>query len=45
MNEVQQEFLVTKTIQEVEAEREADINFVGVYIMSDDKVRQFSQFS
>jgi hypothetical protein len=30
--------LVTKTIQEVEASREMDVNFVGVYITADDKV-------
>lgn len=38
MKEVQQEFLVTKTIQEVESARELDINFVGVYLTADDKV-------
>ena len=38
MMEVQQEFLVTKTIQEVESARELDINFVGVYLTADDKV-------
>lgn len=38
MNEVQQEFLVTKTIQEVEMSGEMDVNFVGVYITSEDKV-------
>lgn len=38
MKEVQQEFLVTKTIQEVESSRELDINFVGVYYTADDKV-------
>lgn len=38
MNEVQQEFLVTKTIQEVENEKDVDINFVAVYITADDKV-------
>lgn len=38
MKEVQQEFLLTKTIQEVESDREMDVNFVGVYITSDDKV-------
>ncbi|CRL02477.1 CLUMA_CG015158, isoform A [Clunio marinus] len=38
MDEVKEEFLVTKTIQEVEVEREMDINFVGVYITSDDKL-------
>lgn len=38
MKEVQQEFLVTKTIQEVEAARELDINFVGVYLTAEDKV-------
>lgn len=44
MAEVQQEFLVTKTLQEIEATREMYINFVGLYITSDDKVSQFSQF-
>lgn len=38
MKEVQQEFLVTKTIQEVESSRELEINFVGVYLAADDKV-------
>jgi hypothetical protein len=40
LEEVQQEFLVTKTIQEVEASREMDVNFVGVYITADDKVSE-----
>jgi hypothetical protein len=38
MKEVEQEFLVTKTIQEVEPEKEMDVNYVGVYITDDDKV-------
>lgn len=38
MGEVQQEFLVTETIQEIEVTREIDINFVGVYITAEDKV-------
>lgn len=42
LEEVQQEFLVTKTIQEVEASREMGVNFVGVFIASEDKVSQFS---
>lgn len=43
MEEVQQEFLVTKTLQEVEADRGGDINFVGVYITADDKVSQWTK--
>lgn len=42
MDEVQQELLVTKTILEVE--RDNDLNFVGLYIMGEDKVSQFSKF-
>lgn len=38
MKEVQQEFLVTKTLQEIESNRDLDVNFVGVYITSEDKV-------
>lgn len=45
LEEVQQEFLVTKTIQEVEASREIDVNFVGVFISGEDKVSQFSWIS
>lgn len=41
MKEVQQEFLVTKIIQEVEVEKETDVNFVGVYVTVDDKVSNF----
>jgi hypothetical protein len=37
LEEVHQEMLVTKTIQEVEM----DVNFVGVYITADDKVSFF----
>lgn len=40
--EVEQEFLVTKTIQEVEAEREMDVNYVGVYITINDKVSRLT---
>lgn len=43
MKEVEQEFLVTKTIQEVEVERELSVNFVGVYITSEDKVSNFTR--
>lgn len=43
MIEVDQEFIVTKTIQEVETDRDADVNFVGVYITGDDKVSKFSR--
>lgn len=44
LEEVSQEILVTKTLQEVEASREMDVNFVGVYITADDKVSCFSPF-
>lgn len=44
MKEVEQEFLVTKTIQEVEAEKEMDVNYVGVYITNDDKVSSTRSF-
>lgn len=39
MDEVGQEFLVTKTIQELETEKTDNILFVGMYLTSDDKVK------
>lgn len=38
MDEVDQEFLVTKTIQEMELEKIDNVNFVGIYLSSTDKV-------
>lgn len=38
LKEVEQEFLVTKTIQEMEMNRDLDVNFVGLFIEADDKV-------
>lgn len=38
MDEVLQEFLVTKTIQELENEKTDNVLFVGMYLTSDDKV-------
>ncbi|KAG5680809.1 hypothetical protein PVAND_010294 [Polypedilum vanderplanki] len=38
LNEVQQEFTVAKTILQIETSRDDDVNFVGVYIRSDDKL-------
>lgn len=43
LNEVQQEFLVAKTILQIETSRDNDFNFIGVYITSEDKASQFSQ--
>lgn len=40
MKEVQQEFLVTKTLMELESEK-VEVNFVGLYVTADDKVSQF----
>lgn len=39
MDEVGQEFLVTKTIQELETEKTDNVLFVGMYLTSDDKVK------
>lgn len=38
MNEVDQEFLVTRTLQEMEFEKTDNMNFVGMYLSADDKV-------
>lgn len=45
MKEVEQEFLVTKTIQEMEMNRDMDVNFVGLFITADDKVSSLGNFS
>lgn len=39
MDEVGQEFLVTKTIQELETVKTDNVLFVGMYLTSDDKVK------
>lgn len=45
MKEVEQEFLVTKTIQEMETNRDMDVNFVGLFITAGDKVSSLGSFS
>lgn len=40
MVEVEQELLVTKTVQEVEKVK--DVNFIGLYITSEEKVNSIS---
>lgn len=41
MVEVEQELLVTKTVQEVEKVK--DVNFIGLYITSEEKVNSISK--